>query len=101
MKLKKIEELVLNALETNKLSRENDFILYGCVLKRLGYPTDINLFQFLANAKKTNAPSFESVSRCRRHIVELRQDLKESKSSIARELLQEDYKEYNITGMGQ
>ena len=98
-KLKKIEPYVLEALERYPTTRDDDYILYGAVLKRLGFDLDMPLRFFLANAKRLKMPSFKSVERCRRHICELRQDLV-GKNAVAREDEEEDYKEYNITGIG-
>lgn len=35
-KLKKVEDVVIDVLEKNIRARQDDFILYGAVLKRLG-----------------------------------------------------------------
>lgn len=99
MKLKTLEPVVLNILEHNKIAREDDFILYGAVLKRFGIDLKLSLAEFLATAKNNNMPTFESVSRCRRHITELRQDLKAN--TIKRQEQEEIYKEYNISGIGE
>lgn len=99
--IKDVEKLVLSSLEHNPKARENDFILYGSVLKRIGIDLkNTSLYDFLSTANG-KYPTFESVSRCRRHIQELRQDLKDSKTAIAREEMQEIYKEYNRTYLGE
>lgn len=97
MKLKTLEPVVLNILEHNKIAREDDFILYGAVLKRFGIDLKISIAEFLATAKNNNMPTFESVSRCRRHITELRQDLKAN--TVKRQEQEEIYKAYNISGL--
>ena len=97
-RLKNLEPIVLEILENNKRARSDDFVLYGAVLKRIGVPLDTHLFNFLAKAKEKNMPSFESVTRVRRHICELRQDLKGN--AVAREESEEDYKIYNLSGLG-
>lgn len=100
--LKKLEPYVLSALEENKRARKDDFILYGAVLKRLGINIKMCLGEFLANAKSIyNAPPFESVTRCRRHIQELRPELRDNETAIKREETEEDYKLYNISGIGE
>lgn len=96
-KLKKIEDIVLDVLESNLKARKDDFVLYGAVLKRLGVDLKQELFKFLATAKENKMPSFETVTRCRRHIQELRLDLTDNKTAIAREENIERFKEYNLS----
>lgn len=95
-----MEQVVLDALQKNQRARSNDFILYGAVLKRLGYDLkNTSLYDFLANAKE-NAPTFETVTRCRRHISELMPELKDGKTAIKREDAEEEFKYYNLTDIG-
>lgn len=102
MKIKRTEEIVLDCLINNVRSRKDDFILYGAVLKRLGIDLNTSLYTFLATAKSYfKAPSFETVTRCRRHIQELRPDLTDGKTAIMREDTQEEFKHYNLTGIGE
>lgn len=96
-KIKKTEDIVLDVLEKNERARKDDFVLYGAVLKRLGVDLKQSLYEFLANAKENKMPSFETVTRCRRHIQELRTDLTDSKTAIAREENIERFKEYNLS----
>lgn len=109
MKIKVLENKVLKVLEENEEARKDDFVLYGAVLQETGaYQRflDINhgfaptLIAFLIHAKEIKAPAFESVSRCRRHIQELRPDLKDTKTAIKREEAEEEYKQYNLTDIG-
>lgn len=95
MKLKKTEEIVLNALTTNPKSRGDDFILYGAVLKRLGVDLkNTNLYNFLATAKIKGYPTFETCSRARRKIQEYRQDLVNVNVAVIREERQEKVKNW-------
>lgn len=101
MRIKELEKYVLRALEDCERARKDDFLLYGIVLEYKNIQVlDATLRGFLGHAKELGVPSFESVSRCRRHIQELRPDLKDTKTAIAREEAQEEYKEYNLTGIG-
>lgn len=101
MEIKTTEEQVLIALERNIKSRSDDFILYGCVLRQLGYNLkDTSLYDFLAKAKENKTPTFETVTRCRRHIQELRQDLIDNKCAINRQSTEIDFKNYNNSGIG-
>ena len=93
--IKTYEEIVLNILEKNQLAREDDFILYGAVLRKLGVGGDKPLFDFLATAKKNKMPSFETITRCRRHIQALREDLIDGKTAEARNNKIAEFKEYN------
>lgn len=100
--IKYTEEIVLSVLERNLKARKDDFILYGSVLKELGVNLrETTLYDFLANARMLGLPTFETVTRCRRHIQELRQDLKDGKTAIAREERKEDFRNYNLSGIGE
>lgn len=100
--IKNTEETVLTVLQRNLKARTDDFILYGGVLKEMGVILkETSLYDFLANARNWGLPSFETVTRCRRHIQELRQDLKDGKTAIARENRIEDFKNYNLSGIGE
>ncbi len=99
-RLKKVEPYVLKALENYPITRENDYILYGAVLNDMGFDLDMRLRDFLARADRLQIPSFKTVERCRRHICELRQDLC-GKVAVKRQESEDDYKEYNLTGIGE
>lgn len=100
--IKNTEEYVLAVLERNLKARTDDFILYGGVLKEIGVNLrQISVYDFLANARIMGWPSFETVTRCRRHIQELRQDLKDDKTAVAREERIEAFREYNISSIGE
>lgn len=101
MKIKTYEDIVLRVLEENKRARSDDFVLFGSVLKRLGVDLQTTLYEFLASAKDNKMPSFETITRCRRHIQELRTDLQDRKTAVAREERQQDFKEYNLSGIGE
>lgn len=98
--IKNTEEVVLSVLEVNLKARDDDFILYGSVLKRLGVDLiRTNLYEFLSTAKEKKMPTFETVTRCRRHVQELEPRLKGS-IAVKREQRKEDFRNYNITGIG-
>lgn len=100
MKIKTTENLVLKVLEENKQARTDDFVLYGGVIKRMGIDLrNITMHEFLATAKQNNMPPFATCTRCRRHIQELRQDLKDDKTAIEREKKTQEFKDYNISGL--
>lgn len=99
-KIKKNEKIVLDALQTNERTRKDDFILYGAVLKRMGVDLTMTLAEFLATAKIKKMPPFESISRCRRHILELMPELCDEQTRDAREDETYDYMDYSLTGIG-
>ena len=102
MKIKKYESIVLDILEHNKYARKSDFILYGAVLKKLGVDlTTTTLYEYLATADSKGMPSFETITRCRRHIQQLRTDLQDNAVAVARENMIDDYVIYNRTGIGE
>lgn len=98
--LKKLESIVFEILELDKTSRKDDFKLYLEVLKSIGINENMTIGTFFSVAKKYNIPAFESVTRCRRHLQQLNSKLKDFKTSIAREDEVEEYKTYNISGIG-
>ena len=86
MKIKKYESIVLDILQFNELARSSDFVLYGAVLRRLGVDLkNTTLFEFLSTAERNKMPSFETITRCRRHIQSLRTDLQDDKTAVARQ----------------
>lgn len=101
MKLKKLELHVLNALEMHEETRKDDFKLYAAVLIRLNVSLHNTIGDLLFNGKRIKLPSFESVSRCRRHIQAIRPELKDTKTAIAREEAQDVYRDYNLTDIGE
>lgn len=101
MRLKTIESVVLEILQNNKRARSDDFLLYGSVLKKFNIDLMQSLAMFLASAKANKVLTFESVTRCRRHLQELNQDLKDFNVAVVRENEQEKYKNYNLSGIGE
>lgn len=95
--IKNTEDVVLTVLQRNKRARKDDFILYGSTLKELGISLQMTLYDFLSQAKQLNAPSFETVTRCRRHIQELMPQLKDIDMAVKREDRILDFKEYNLS----
>ena len=47
------EQLVYNALLTNRHARQDDFILYGVVLKNIGISLDDSIGSFFGDGKET------------------------------------------------
>lgn len=90
------EQLVYNALLTNRHARQDDFILYGVVLKKIGISLNDSIGSFLATAKKKGfVPSFETVSRCRRKLQANNPALVDEDAQKERKEAQERFKEYS------
>ena len=97
-KLKHLEELIIPIMQVNARTREDDFILYGCVLKKLGIDLNMSLFTFLSGAKVIlKAPPFESVTRCRRKRQNQMPELCPKKVQEARKEEEKEYQSYNRT----
>lgn len=99
--IKNIERVVLEILQYDKRARKDDYYLYNKVLKKIVDTSQIVLSEFLENFSQFKAPSWKSVERCRRHIQELRTDLQDKKTAVEREEKQQDFKEYNLSGIGE
>ena len=94
--LQTTEQLVYNALLTNKYARQDDFILYGVVLKNIGISLNDSIGSFLATAKKKGfVPSFETVSRCRRKLQANNPDLVDEDVFAERKEAQERFKDWS------
>lgn len=99
--LKSTEEIVIDVLRRNERARKDDFILYGSVLRQLGVDLSTSLYEFLSKAKTNKMPTFETVSRCRRHINELLPELADQKTVEKRIEKIADFKKYNLSGIGE
>lgn len=95
-KIKSTEELVLNVLKRNFRARTDDFILYGGILKEMGISLkETNLYDFLATAKKSGVPSFETVTRARRKLCEENDFLVDKETSKHRKDKENEFIEYS------
>ena len=90
-----LEEIVLKSLEKFKLARKDDFILYGVVLQNLGVNLNRPIKDLFIYHKEMGAPSFASVTRCRRKIYEKRQDLIDWSTAKIRREEQDKFEEYS------
>lgn len=86
-----IEDLVLSALERNEKARQDDFILYGSVIKNMGVDIKQSLAFIFSHHAELGLPAFESVSRARRKIAETRPDLFDALTKEIRANEQEKY----------
>lgn len=96
MRLEKIEDYVIQVLECNYHTRQDDFILYGAVLKRMGIDINLSLRELFANSKNYNLPAMESVTRARRKVQEERLELCDPKTVVCRQEKITDYMKYAL-----
>ena len=96
MELEMIEDYVIKALEINKLTRQDDFILYGQVLKFMGIDTTISFNILFKEHNKFNLPAMESVTRARRKVQELRPELADKNTIIFRQEKINEYVDYSL-----
>lgn len=96
MKLKKLQVLVKKILENNQEARKDNFLLVTNVYDALGIPVK-SQFEYLMNKhKEYNLPSFESITRVRRKVVEEYPELKEIIEIRKEE--EQKYFEYSMEG---
>ncbi len=66
-KLEKFHNIVFEILQEKEETREDDFLLFYEVIKRIGLG-NLRLDYILTNHAILGIPSFETISRCRRKI---------------------------------
>lgn len=93
----KLETIVTEILEDNILARNDDYVLYIEVCRKL-YPETLNL-PFLSAMLNHNEllPNIKSVERARRKAQERRPDLESERAKKKREKEQAAYVEYAHT----
>lgn len=97
MKLKGLEEIVCGVLERQPITRDDDFLLYGTVVVKMGVNLNMPFKEFLRKHKELGVPSFESVSRCRRKLQMLNAKLMPSAKVIEkREKEQDKFYAYSL-----
>ena len=79
MKLQKLEPIVKKVLENNKQARNDNFVLVLEVYKDLDIPVKFEFMGLMLEHSKYELPSFESVVRTRRRIVEKFPELQATK----------------------
>lgn len=94
-----LETYVKETLERSPLVREDDFLLYCAVIRRMGVDTGRAFKDLMINHKQYELPSFESVSRCRRKIAETYPEL--SGNKLNREIERQAFVSYAIDKKGE
>jgi len=81
-KIHKLEDTVKPILETNKLSRDDDFELvlrvYENLLSYSDYIDTMSFRELMNNHVALDLPPFESITRCRRKLQQMYPELKPS-----------------------
>lgn len=85
MKIKAVEKTVIEILKNDEYARKNDHYLYFKVLQRFGFDITKTVGFFLAFFNFTKMPSFKSVERVRKHLQELKPELKDASLAIIKE----------------
>ncbi len=92
MKLQKLEPIVKKVLENNKQARNDNFVLVLEVYKDLNIPVKFEFMGLMLEHSKYELPSFESVVRARRRIVEKFPELQATK--VIEKLRKEEEQKY-------
>ena len=95
MKLKVLENAVDEVLERDPSTREDDFLLINEVYKHFGIDTNNNMAFLLRNHLFYRLPSFESITRARRKVVEKKPYLRGNEKK--RKETELEYREYSRT----
>ncbi|MBO7614766.1 MAG: hypothetical protein J6T15_03625 [Bacilli bacterium] len=95
MRIRELEKVVDMVLETDPSTRSDDFFLINEVYKSLGVDTNNNMAFLLRNHLFYKLPSFESVTRARRKVLEKKPYLRENNEK--RKELELEFREYSRT----
>ena len=96
-RLKIVEHVVEEILDTRDDARVNDDVLYLYVCEHFDVDTSsITLKDFLTNRKGINCPAFETVRRTRQKVFEKRPELKPERITRTRESIREVFIDYAL-----
>lgn len=98
-RLKNVEYVVENILNTMEETRSSDDILYLNVCEHFNNEApSMTLKDFLSERKSTGCPTFETVRRTRQKVFEKRPELKPKRITELREEMIPVYVDYAING---
>lgn len=98
-RLKKIENIVEQILDTREEARRSDDILYLYVCECFNEGiSSATLKNFLTTRSETACPTFASVTRVRRKVFKKRPELKPKEITKLREEMVDVYMDYAING---
>lgn len=100
MKLKNLENIVLEVLKTQPLTRSDDFHLVLRVYQQLNEKavTKELFCEIMLYHNEYGLPSFESITRARRKVFEKYPELKPKKITELRAEKEKEFKEYAKNG---
>lgn len=95
MRIRDLENVVSEVLEKDPTTRDDNFYLVNEVYKALGVDTNNNMAFLLRNHLFYNLPSFESITRARRKVIEKKPYLKGNEQK--RKELELEFRRYSRT----
>lgn len=94
-KLYKVEDIVYQVLKEHVSTRSDDFLLVMFVYNKILDTTELSFNEIMINHKQLKLPYFESISRARRRLQNIFEELRPSKEvQEARDEEQLIYREY-------
>lgn len=93
-KLEKFHNIVFEILQEKEETREDDFLLFYEVIKRIGLG-NLRLDYILTNHAILGVPSFETISRCRRKIQSDNPNLCSNKIKLIRKREEMEFIDYS------
>lgn len=94
-KLRELEPMVLKVLENSNESRKDDFLLVLKVYQMLQpLIQDLSFTSVMTQHKFLKLPSIESITRCRRKVMEKHPELRDAAVTELRVEQQEEYIKY-------
>ena len=95
MELTTLQEKVESVLRSSQQARDNNNVLIYAIFKMYGVKGTDNFASVMCMLNDRDLPSFESITRARRKVVELYPELDASANIKAlREKAEQEYKEY-------
>ena len=95
MKLKQLEPIVLEILENNPKTRQDDYLLIEAVIDKF-IDTNMTFKSVMLSHRELGLPSLESITRCRRKIQAGRPELVDDETQAYREEKIDDYIQYAL-----
>lgn len=91
-----VQNIVLETLKENPITRGDDFLLIYCVYKKINKDvTTMDFSEVMINHKKHGLPSFHTVSRARRKLFEKYPELRPFTVTKGRKELEKEYVTYS------
>lgn len=94
MKISNLKDMVENALMLKPKARVDDNLLICIIYNKLGLNIKMPFIYLMEAANKGNYPTFESITRARRKVLEEHPEWRDEKVDLARKQKQEEYIEF-------